>query len=206
MPPPRQADLKRRVPLYSSRARGAAATMIFRFNRVHCTDRNPDTRVAGLHSAACSRLLKHHTITKATHSCRNPIPSPTPSMSGGGYQQTKGATSPAARNSLPLKLIRCPVLDSRGGTRTPDPVINSHLLYQLSYSGRRSSFGGCNLASGPPGVKPGWTKCSKLPAEFIFRPWRCHARHRGNVSDCSPVAPSGHLVDFVKQSGMGLWA
>jgi hypothetical protein len=24
---------------------------------------------------------------------------------------------------------------SRGGTRTPDPVINSHLLYQLSYSG-----------------------------------------------------------------------
>ncbi len=27
--------------------------------------------------------------------------------------------------------------DSRGGTRTPDPVINSHLLYQLSYSGWR---------------------------------------------------------------------
>ena len=26
--------------------------------------------------------------------------------------------------------------NSRGGTRTPDPVINSHLLYQLSYSGR----------------------------------------------------------------------
>jgi hypothetical protein len=26
---------------------------------------------------------------------------------------------------------------SRGGTRTPDPVINSHLLYQLSYSGKR---------------------------------------------------------------------
>ncbi len=25
--------------------------------------------------------------------------------------------------------------DSRGGTRTPDPVINSHLLYHLSYSG-----------------------------------------------------------------------
>jgi hypothetical protein len=25
---------------------------------------------------------------------------------------------------------------SRGGTRTPDPVINSHLLYHLSYSGR----------------------------------------------------------------------
>ena len=26
-------------------------------------------------------------------------------------------------------------MSSRGGTRTPDPVINSHLLYQLSYSG-----------------------------------------------------------------------
>ena len=26
-------------------------------------------------------------------------------------------------------------LYSRGGTRTPDRVINSHLLYQLSYSG-----------------------------------------------------------------------
>ena len=25
--------------------------------------------------------------------------------------------------------------NSRGGTRTPDPVINSHLLYHLSYSG-----------------------------------------------------------------------
>jgi hypothetical protein len=43
--------------------------------------------------------------------------------------------------------------NSRGGTRTPDPVINSHLLYQLSYSGKRSSYGGCNLASGPVGVK-----------------------------------------------------
>ncbi len=30
--------------------------------------------------------------------------------------------------------VRC---SSRGGTRTPDPVINSHLLYQLSYSGRQ---------------------------------------------------------------------
>ena len=31
--------------------------------------------------------------------------------------------------------------DSRGGTRTPDPVINSHLLYQLSYSGKQNN---CN--------------------------------------------------------------
>src|ERR1700738_4031204 len=41
-------------------------------------------------------------------------------------------------------LLECPFLNlmstivvdsSRGGTRTPDPVINSHLLYHLSYSG-----------------------------------------------------------------------
>jgi hypothetical protein len=34
-------------------------------------------------------------------------------------------------------LTDCFSESSRGGTRTPDPVINSHLLYQLSYSGRR---------------------------------------------------------------------
>ncbi len=32
--------------------------------------------------------------------------------------------------------------NSRGGTRTPDPVINSHLLYQLSYSGKRNNCNG----------------------------------------------------------------
>ncbi len=26
--------------------------------------------------------------------------------------------------------------DSRGGTRTPDPLINSQLLYRLSYPGK----------------------------------------------------------------------
>ena len=36
------------------------------------------------------------------------------------------------RATVPLSLCS----DSRGGTRTPDPVINSHLLYQLSYSGK----------------------------------------------------------------------
>ncbi len=35
------------------------------------------------------------------------------------------------RNSL----SHCVSTSSRGGTRTPDPVINSHLLYHLSYSG-----------------------------------------------------------------------
>jgi hypothetical protein len=37
--------------------------------------------------------------------------------------------------------------DSRGGTRTPDPVINSHLLYQLSYSGK---YNNCNDLQSDP--------------------------------------------------------
>ena len=37
--------------------------------------------------------------------------------------------------------VSCCGESSRGGTRTPDPVINSHLLYQLSYSGKCSN---CN--------------------------------------------------------------
>jgi hypothetical protein len=42
----------------------------------------------------------------------------------------------------PAKLMReLSCGSSRGGTRTPDPVINSHLLYQLSYSGKRNK---CN--------------------------------------------------------------
>ena len=32
------------------------------------------------------------------------------------------------------------LIHSRGGTRTPDPVINSHLLYHLSYSGSAQHF------------------------------------------------------------------
>ena len=39
---------------------------------------------------------------------------------------------------------------SRGGTRTPDPVVNSHLLYQLSYSGSR-----VRIMAGPVRVKQG---------------------------------------------------
>ena len=31
-------------------------------------------------------------------------------------------------------------IGSRGGTRTPDKVVNSHLLYQLSYPGMVSQF------------------------------------------------------------------
>ncbi len=46
------------------------------------------------------------------------------------------------QNGLAVRLTRCSPTamylsynSSRGGTRTPDPVINSHLLYHLSYSG-----------------------------------------------------------------------
>ena len=41
--------------------------------------------------------------------------------------------------ALSCIMCRLSCQSSRGGTRTPDPVINSHLLYQLSYSG--STFG-----------------------------------------------------------------
>jgi hypothetical protein len=46
-----------------------------------------------------------------------------------------------SRNLLPRMSERMSFVYSRGGTRTPDPVINSHLLYQLSYSGKRNN---CN--------------------------------------------------------------
>ena len=46
------------------------------------------------------------------------------------YGMKKRAASLAARSDE----------NSRGGTRTPDPVINSHLLYQLSYSGKRNQY------------------------------------------------------------------
>src|SRR5512140_934441 len=36
--------------------------------------------------------------------------------------------------------LRLLISYSRGGTRTPDPVINSHLLYHLSYSGSALHF------------------------------------------------------------------
>jgi hypothetical protein len=47
----------------------------------------------------------------------------------------------ARKNSAPAvrgraRGIATACTSSRGGTRTPDPVINSHLLYQLSYSGK----------------------------------------------------------------------
>ena len=41
-------------------------------------------------------------------------------------------------SEMPVPTNRCDsesYNSSRGGTRTPDPVINSHLLYHLSYSG-----------------------------------------------------------------------
>src|SRR3977135_3461615 len=41
-------------------------------------------------------------------------------------------------SEMPVSINRCDsesYNSSRGGTRTPDPVVNSHLLYHLSYSG-----------------------------------------------------------------------
>src|SRR5206468_12748407 len=41
---------------------------------------------------------------------------------------------------------------SRGGTRTPDPVINSHLLYQLSYSGKHVNCNDLQRRLQPRGI------------------------------------------------------
>ena len=47
------------------------------------------------------------------------------------------ACRPTERQSPPLvrRAKSFSINSSRGRTRTADPVINSHLLYQLSYSG-----------------------------------------------------------------------
>jgi hypothetical protein len=53
-----------------------------------------------------------------------------------------------------------PSLSSRGRTRTCDSVVNSHLLYQLSYAGMQNGKG-----NGPPGSRqPGWSGRSRAAA------------------------------------------
>ncbi len=42
---------------------------------------------------------------------------------------------PASRQSA-FRVHEDQLANSGGGTRTPDPTVNSRLLYQLSYSGR----------------------------------------------------------------------
>ena len=51
-----------------------------------------------------------------------------------GNKKRAPRRSPRCSTTLLLPIYLC--CNSRGGTRTPDPVINSHLLYQLSYSGK----------------------------------------------------------------------
>ena len=50
---------------------------------------------------------------------------------------------------------RCGACSSRDRTRTCDPLINSQLLYQLSYSGRGGRIGprGCNFKSYPRALR-----------------------------------------------------
>ena len=54
-----------------------------------------------------------------------------------GHPRQRRRTQPKSAKSFTNSLFCCSSGSSRGGTRTPDPVINSHLLYQLSYSGLR---------------------------------------------------------------------
>jgi hypothetical protein len=76
---------------------------------------------------------------------------------------------------------------SRGGTRTPDPVINSHLLYQLSYSGSREKTSGPahrrqRVDCDSPGLY-GW-----VPAESM-RAFRASAESDTRSAPRTPEAP-----------------
>lgn len=56
------------------------------------------------------------------------------------YANQVSARENPSQNSLPVRISNfrtlCETLKcSQGGTRTPDKVVNSHLLYQLSYLG-----------------------------------------------------------------------
>ena len=84
------------------------------------------------------------------------------------------------------------LLSSRGGTRTPDPVINSHLLYQLSYSGLSTS--GCAFSCAHP-LSTGQNVAARRRLSNVeSAPHRVEARIPGNSRICgsqrSPDAPS----------------
>ena len=58
--------------------------------------------------------------------------------SGAVQQESSRQQNGHSLSEMPVFISRfnCESFNSsRGGTRTPDPVINSHLLYHLSYSG-----------------------------------------------------------------------
>ena len=53
---------------------------------------------------------------------------------------------------------------SRGGTRTPDPVINSHLLYHLSYSGLASQSSRLDPRN-QPNWQPSFAECNPVVSD-----------------------------------------
>src|SRR5438552_13333206 len=60
------------------------------------------------------------------------------SCPAGVQQESSRKQNGHSLSEMPVSINRCDCESydsSRGGTRTPDPVINSHLLYHLSYSG-----------------------------------------------------------------------
>ncbi len=55
--------------------------------------------------------------------------------SGRRWKEKRAITEVTARLTNVFQNLIPPLTSSRGGTRTPDRVINSHLLYHLSYPG-----------------------------------------------------------------------
>jgi hypothetical protein len=91
-------------------------------------------------------------------------------------------------------------VSSRGGTRTPDPVINSHLLYQLSYSGKSAATRRWNFTSGIGRVKP-LLQIQWLGAHRNHRPHYMPHSHvhspphrlKSHTPDSQDVAPGKEL-------------
>src|SRR5690348_2834174 len=71
---------------------------------------------------------------------------------------------------------------SRGGTRTPDPVINSHLLYQLSYSGRGAARGA---------ISPAGYRGSRLAATRGAPPAHCRNATLRPLEPRKPLQSAG---------------
>src|SRR4051794_12262197 len=77
---------------------------------------------------------------------------------------------------------------SRGGTRTPDPVINSHLLYHLSYSGIAPQISRSHFRNQPTAPGLGEGNPQDFSQSLISFPWQRNgtapsARRRSSPAD-----------------------
>jgi hypothetical protein len=114
---------------------------------------------------------------------------PTPASSRRGTPKNKTPRNVTGRSGE----------DSRGRTRTCDPLINSQLLYQLSYSGKRHNPKGPHQSEQAAAAFP--FSLPLLPASALLPPLpppKCDLHHL--MSTCSPTrsdAKCHHLASRV---------